>query len=140
MKGGFWIYQVSYKAPDGSAKRKKFAVKTKHEAMEKGKTFLMANQQGSIFLKADMTVVTWIDEWMENYVKPRIRPRIFQFTFGEWTSRRKCSIVFHSTSGKKIFRYMRGRCHSRRACIEKCGALNKISKVDAQGNCRVDAR
>lgn len=26
---GLWIYQVSYKTPDGSAKRKKFAAKTK---------------------------------------------------------------------------------------------------------------
>ena len=34
----------------------KFAAKTKHEAMEKGKDFLLANQQGSILLKADMTV------------------------------------------------------------------------------------
>ncbi len=75
---GLWIYQVSYKAPAGSAKRKKFAAKTKHEAMEKGKDFLLANQQGSILLKADMTVAAWIDEWMENYVKPRIRPRTFE--------------------------------------------------------------
>ena len=75
---GLWIYQVSYKAPDGSAKRKKFAAKTKHEAMEKGKTFLLANQQGNAILKADMTVASWIDEWMENYVKPRIRARTFE--------------------------------------------------------------
>ena len=72
---GLQIYQVSYKDSDDSAKRKKFAAKTKHEAMEKGKAFLLANQQGGIFLKADMTVVAWINEWMENYVKPRIRPR-----------------------------------------------------------------
>ena len=38
----------------------------------------MANQQVSILLKADMTVASWIDEWMENYVKPRIRPRTFE--------------------------------------------------------------
>ncbi|MBR4152002.1 MAG: site-specific integrase [Selenomonadaceae bacterium] len=75
---GLWIYQVSYKDSNGSAKRKKFAAKTKHEAMEKGKAFLMANQQGSILLKADMTIADWIDEWMENYVKPRIRPRTFE--------------------------------------------------------------
>ena len=68
MKRELWIYQVSYKAPDGSAKRKKFDAKTKHEAMEKGKAFLLANQQGSVLLKADMTVVDWIGEWMGNYV------------------------------------------------------------------------
>lgn len=59
---GLWIYQVSYKAPDGSAKWKKFAEKTKHEVMEKGKTFLLANQQGNAILKADMTVAAWIDK------------------------------------------------------------------------------
>ncbi len=75
---GLWIYQVNYKASDGSTKRKKFAAKIKHEAMEKGKAFLLANQQGSILLKADMTVADWIGEWMENYVKPRIRPRTFE--------------------------------------------------------------
>ena len=75
---GLWIYQVSYKDSDGASKRKKFAAKTKHEAMEKGKDFLLANQQGSILLKADMTVAAWIEEWMENYVKPRIRPRTFE--------------------------------------------------------------
>ena len=75
---GLWIYQVSYKNSEGVAKRKKFAAKTKHEAMEKGKTFLMSNQQDNTILKPDMTVAAWIEEWMENYVKPRIRPRTFE--------------------------------------------------------------
>lgn len=75
---GLWIYQVSYKDSDGASKRKKFAAKTKHEAMEKGKAFLQRNQQGDGVSKSDMTVSDWIDEWMENYVKPRIRPRTFE--------------------------------------------------------------
>jgi len=32
---GLWIYQVSYKDSEGVRKRKKFAAKTKREAMDK---------------------------------------------------------------------------------------------------------
>ena len=42
---GLWIYQVSYKGDAGMRKRKKFAAKTKQEAMEKGRKFLMGQGQ-----------------------------------------------------------------------------------------------
>ena len=75
---GLWIYQVSYKDSEGVRKRKKFAAKTKREAMEKGKTFLNEQNQGLDVSRQDVTVAEWIDECMENYVKPRIRPRTYE--------------------------------------------------------------
>lgn len=75
---GLWIYQVSYKDSEGMRKRKKFAAKTKHEAMEKGKDFLLQQGQGTDISKLDMTVEQWIDEWLPNYVKPRIRARTYE--------------------------------------------------------------
>ena len=75
---GLWVYQVSYKDSEGMRKRKKFAAKTKHEAMEKGKEFLLQQSQGMDITKLDMTVGQWIAEWLPNYVKPRIRARTYE--------------------------------------------------------------
>ena len=42
---GLWIYQVSYKDENGLRKRKKFAAKTRQEAMAKGNDFLLGAGQ-----------------------------------------------------------------------------------------------
>ncbi len=58
-------------------KRKKFAAKTKREAMQKGKEFI-----DSLNRAADdgekLTVGNWIRNWLENYAKPNVRPRTYE--------------------------------------------------------------
>ena len=77
-KRGLWIYQVSYKDATGIRKRKKFAAKTRHEAMEKGKAFLLDSGQRNDVGKVDMTVGEWVPEWLTNYAKPRVRERTLE--------------------------------------------------------------
>lgn len=75
---GLWIYQVSYKDNAGMRKRKKFAAKTKQEAMEKGRKFLMGQGQLQDNSRINITVGEWVAEWLENYANPRIRPRTYE--------------------------------------------------------------
>lgn len=77
-KRGLWIYQVSYKDATGIRKRKKFAAKTRHEAMEKGKAFLLDSGQRNDVGKVDMTVGEWVPEWLMNYARPRVRERTLE--------------------------------------------------------------
>lgn len=86
---GLWIYQVSYKDDQGVRKRKKFAAKTRQAAMEKGNAFLIAKGARVDTTRAEMTVSTWVDEWLVNYAKPRLRPR----TFEKYQSSFKCYIL-----------------------------------------------
>ena len=77
VKRGIWIYQLRYIDADGNHKRKKFAAKTKHEAMQKGKDFIdslnrVANDN------ENLTVGNWIRNWLENYAKPNVRPRTYE--------------------------------------------------------------
>ena len=62
-----WIYQVSYKDENGLRKRKKFAAKTRQEAMAKGNDFLLGTGQKNITAKLEMTVEKWTNHWLDNY-------------------------------------------------------------------------
>ena len=77
VKRGIWIYQLRYTDADGNRGRKKFAAKTKREAMQKGKEFI-----DSLNRAADdgekLTVGNWIRNWLENYAKPNVRPRTYE--------------------------------------------------------------
>ena len=75
---GLWIYQVSYKDENGLRKRKKFAAKTRQEAMAKGNDFLLGAGQKNITAKREMTVEKWTNHWLDNYAMPRIRPRTLE--------------------------------------------------------------
>jgi len=81
----------------------------------------------------------WLDCFQDRYFAERegdYRGINFEVAGGNRVS----PVAFHSTSGKKIFRNVRGRCRPRRIGLAKRSALNKISKADAQRNCRVDTR
>lgn len=71
---GIWIYQIRYTDIHGNRKRKKFAAKTKREAMEKGQDFLGTIKRGVSEDKVNLNVGTWVEEWLTT-IKPHIRPR-----------------------------------------------------------------
>lgn len=73
-----WTYQVSYQDESGIRQRKKFKAKVKREAMRKGKAFLEEINQGLKPNGGKTTVGQWIQEWLPNYVKPRVRPRTYE--------------------------------------------------------------
>lgn len=77
-KRGIWIYQISYKDTDGMRKRKKFAAKTRHEAMDKGRAFLTGQGQRTTPDRMETTVTEWVSEWLANYAKPRVRARTLE--------------------------------------------------------------
>ena len=77
VKRGIWIYQLRYTDADGNRGRKKFAAKTKREAMQKGKDFIDSlNRAANDDEK--LTVGNWIRNWLENYAKPNVRPRTYE--------------------------------------------------------------
>lgn len=77
IKRGIWIYQLRYTDADGNRGRKKFATKTKREAMQKGKDFIDSlNRAANDDEK--LTVGNWIRNWLENYSKPNVRPRTYE--------------------------------------------------------------
>lgn len=77
VKRGIWIYQLRYTDADGNRGRKKFAAKTKREAMQKGKEFIDSlNRAANDDEK--LTVGNWIRNWLENYAKPNVRPRTYE--------------------------------------------------------------
>ena len=74
-KRGIWIFQVRFTDATGKRGRKKFAAKTKREAMQKGREFLENIQQGMSVDHDKMTVGDWSERWLTEYVKPHVRPR-----------------------------------------------------------------
>ncbi len=75
---GIWIYQIRYTDATGKRGRKKFAAKTKKEAMQKGREFLENIRQGMLADHERMTVGNWIDRWLTEYVQPHVRPRTWE--------------------------------------------------------------
>jgi len=73
-----WIYQVSFKDDKGKRKRKKFAAKTRQEAMDKGISFLVSTGAKVDTSRAEMTVAEWISDWLLRLAKPRLRPRTLE--------------------------------------------------------------
>ena len=77
VKRGIWIYQLRYTDADGNRGRKKFAAKTKREAMQKGKDFIDSLSRAAND-DEKLTVGNWIRNWLENYAKPNVRPRTYE--------------------------------------------------------------
>lgn len=78
-KRDLWISEHSYTdAETGKKRRKKFAAKTQKAALKKGKEFLKTLEEGLLPQADKMTVGTWAKCWLEDYVRPRIRPRTWE--------------------------------------------------------------
>lgn len=73
-----WIYQIRYTDAKGKRSRKKFAAKTRKEAMQKGQDFMNGIQQGLDANHAKLTVGNWVRKWLTEYVASHIRPRSYE--------------------------------------------------------------
>lgn len=77
-KRSLWIYQVSFKDDKGIRKRKKFAGKTRQAAIEKGNDFLISAGAKIDTSRGEMSLKAWVDDWLVNYAKSRLRPRTLE--------------------------------------------------------------
>ena len=73
-----WQYKIYYYDENGIRKRKNFSAKTQAEAIEKAKAFLRIQGQLQDDSRLDMLVGEWLDEWIINYAKPKVRPRTLE--------------------------------------------------------------
>lgn len=85
-----WICEKSYIDPDTQErKRKKFAAKTQKEALAKGNKFIKSLTNGLSLAADKITVGEWIDRWLNDYVKIKVRPR----TWEKYKSCMDCYII-----------------------------------------------
>ncbi len=78
-KRNLWICERTYFDPDtGNTKRKKFAAKTKKLAVAKGKEFIQGIENGILPNASKITVGIWVERWLTDYAKPRVRPRTWE--------------------------------------------------------------
>ncbi|EGO65408.1 tyrosine-type recombinase/integrase [Acetonema longum] len=73
-----WEAQAPYKDAGGQPKRKKFTGKTQKEVNRKKKEFL-DNLEDGLLPEADkLTVGVWLDRWLADFVKPRVRTKTYE--------------------------------------------------------------
>jgi len=72
-KDGRWQAQISI----GDGKRKTFYGKTKKEVQEKLRVAINEQKQGKLALSSNQTVKQFLDDWLENVHKHRIRPNTY---------------------------------------------------------------
>ena len=78
-KRKIWIHEISYLNYDtGKKSRKKFAGKTQKEAIAKGKEFKKSINNGLIPTAGKIKVGEWIDCWLNDYLKNKVRPRTWE--------------------------------------------------------------
>lgn len=73
-KDGRWVAAVSL--PDGS--RKSLYAKTKREVLAAKRDFELRFESGVAAISSDETVATFLHRWLEDVVRPTLRPRTFQ--------------------------------------------------------------
>ena len=78
LKGNKWQHKIYCYDENGMRKRKTFSGKTQAEAIEKAKAFLRMQGQLQDDSRLDMLVGEWLDEWIINYAKPKVRPRTLE--------------------------------------------------------------
>ncbi len=61
----------------GKLKRATFYAKTRHEVADKLAKALRERQQGMFVAPHKMTLGEWLDTWLWEYKKPRLRPITF---------------------------------------------------------------
>src|SRR5262249_10733765 len=78
-KNGLWMAQVTIgRDPQtGKLKRATFYAKTRQAAAALLAKALREKQQGLLIAPQKMTVGEWLDTWLQEYKKPRVRPSTF---------------------------------------------------------------
>jgi integrase len=76
---GRWMAQVTIgRDPEtGKLKRATFYGKTRQEVADKLTKALREKQQGIFVAPHNMTLGEWLDTWLQEYKKPRVRPSTF---------------------------------------------------------------
>lgn len=78
-KRKLWIHEQSYIDNETGEKcRKKFAAKTQKEALAKGREFKKSIDNGLISKANKITVGEWVDCWLNDYIKMKVRPRTWE--------------------------------------------------------------
>ena len=77
-KDGRWVAVASVGHKDGKRWRKSFYGATRRQVQEKLTVALRAHQQGLPPAPETQTVAAYLDNWLENSVKPRVRPRTYE--------------------------------------------------------------
>ena len=85
-----WVYQISYTDPETrELKRKKFSAKVKKVAVKKGDEFLSNLEKGLLPSSNEITVGQWVETWLTDYCKQRVRPR----TWEKYKSSLECYVL-----------------------------------------------
>lgn len=75
---GLWVASVSLGYKDGKRNRKTIYGKTRREVSEKLKVVLREAQQGLPVKTERQTVGQFLERWLEDVVRPSVRPRTYQ--------------------------------------------------------------
>lgn len=76
---GYWEARFSYIDPSsGQVKRKKFTGSTQGEALKTGRKWLQELENGLLPEATRITVAKWFDTWLEEYVKPKAKPKTYE--------------------------------------------------------------
>ena len=78
-KDGLWMAQITIgRDPEtGKPKRATFYAKTRQAAAEQLAKALRENQQGIFVAPHKLTLGAWLDTWLQEYKKPKLRPITF---------------------------------------------------------------
>jgi integrase len=78
-KDGLWMAQVTIgRDPQtGKPKRATFYGKTRQEVADKLTKALREKQQGTFVVPHKLTLGEWLDTWLQEYKKPKLRPSTF---------------------------------------------------------------
>ena len=82
-KDGLWMAQITIgRDPEtGKPKRATFYAKTRQAAAEQLAKALRENQQGIFVAPHKLTLGAWLDTWLQEYKKPKLRPITFDSYF-----------------------------------------------------------
>lgn len=69
-----WEARFSYTDPrDNEVKRKMFTAESRPKALAKGREFIKSLEDGLLPDADKLTLEVWIDRWLEDYAKPKVR-------------------------------------------------------------------
>src|SRR5215470_1996701 len=78
-KNGLWMAQITVgrDPATGKPKRATFYGKTRQEVADKLTKALREQQQGTFVTPHELTLGEWLDTWLQEYKKPKLRPTTF---------------------------------------------------------------
>lgn len=77
-KDGRWVAEMPYTATNGERKIKTMYAKGEREAVERLRGFIADVERNEVVESQKISVGQWLDEWLEIYKKPNIRPKTYE--------------------------------------------------------------